>query len=68
MSEPTTGKPCPICGKPAQQKFRPFCTQRCKDVDLHRWLTGGYAIQETGNQEADEDGGATGAPERPSRP
>lgn len=35
---------CPICGKPAQPKYRPFCSRRCADVDLGRWLTGGYAI------------------------
>jgi endogenous inhibitor of DNA gyrase (YacG/DUF329 family) len=35
---------CPICGKPRADRFRPFCSQRCADVDLHRWLTGAYAI------------------------
>ena len=38
------GKPCPICGKPAQQEYRPFCSKRCADIDLQRWFTGGYAI------------------------
>ncbi len=37
-------KPCPICGKPAQSATRPFCSKRCADVDLHRWLGGHYAI------------------------
>lgn len=37
-------KPCPICGKPAVDKFRPFCSRRCADVDLNRWLTGTYVI------------------------
>jgi endogenous inhibitor of DNA gyrase (YacG/DUF329 family) len=37
-------KPCPICGKPAMEKFRPFCSGRCADVDLNRWLSGLYAI------------------------
>lgn len=36
-------KPCPICGKPPAEKFRPFCSARCADVDLGRWLTEGYA-------------------------
>ena len=36
--------PCPICGKPAAERFRPFCSARCKDVDLHRWFSGAYAI------------------------
>ncbi|MCF3933935.1 DNA gyrase inhibitor YacG [Acuticoccus sp. M5D2P5] len=40
----STGKPCPICGKPAMITTRPFCSKRCKDVDLHRWLGGHYAI------------------------
>lgn len=35
---------CVICGKEQDQKFRPFCSKRCADVDLNRWLTGGYAI------------------------
>jgi hypothetical protein len=35
---------CPICGKPATEKMRPFCSKRCADVDLHRWLGGVYAI------------------------
>jgi endogenous inhibitor of DNA gyrase (YacG/DUF329 family) len=37
-------KPCPICGKPSLDTFRPFCSRRCGDVDLNRWLSGGYAI------------------------
>ena len=35
---------CPICKKPAVTDFRPFCSKRCKDVDLHRWLSGVYVI------------------------
>ncbi len=35
---------CPICGKPAAQKYHPFCSKRCADVDLNRWLSGRYAI------------------------
>ncbi len=35
---------CPICGKPPQPEYRPFCSRRCADVDLQRWLTGGYAV------------------------
>ena len=33
---------CPICGKPPVPAYRPFCSKRCADVDLQRWLTGGY--------------------------
>ncbi len=38
------GKRCPICGKPTQPQFRPFCSRRCADVDLNRWLSNAYAI------------------------
>jgi uncharacterized protein len=37
-------KPCAICKKPVQAKFHPFCSQRCAQVDLNRWLGGNYAI------------------------
>lgn len=36
--------PCPICGKPSSQQFHPFCSARCKDIDLNRWLSGSYVI------------------------
>lgn len=35
---------CPICGKPAEAKYRPFCSARCADIDLARWLRGDYVI------------------------
>ena len=45
MAEPSHPfRACPICGKPAAERFRPFCSGRCKDVDLNRWLSGHYAI------------------------
>jgi endogenous inhibitor of DNA gyrase (YacG/DUF329 family) len=37
-------EPCPICGKPAAEKFRPFCGRRCADVDLNRWLSDVYVV------------------------
>jgi uncharacterized protein len=46
-------KPCPICGKPATEASRPFCSERCRDVDLNRWLSNSYAIP--GRKETDED-------------
>jgi len=46
---------CPICKAPADMAYRPFCSARCRDVDLSRWLRGGYAIP-GGQPEADEDG------------
>ena len=36
--------PCPTCGKPSHPDYRPFCSKRCADVDLQRWLSGRYAI------------------------
>ena len=35
---------CPICGKPAAETSRPFCSERCRQVDLNRWLSNSYAI------------------------
>jgi endogenous inhibitor of DNA gyrase (YacG/DUF329 family) len=35
---------CPICGKPRSERYDPFCSKRCADVDLHRWLKGSYVI------------------------
>ncbi len=46
---------CPICGAPTTRDFRPFCSRRCADVDLARWLKGAYAIP-TADADADEDG------------
>jgi uncharacterized protein len=46
MSQPTP-KPtprCPVCGKPRDARFRPFCSRRCRDVDLGRWFNQAYAI------------------------
>jgi uncharacterized protein len=45
-------KPCPICGKPAAEKYRPFCGPRCADVDLNRWLSGSYVV--SGTTDTDE--------------
>ena len=44
----------PICRAPTEAKFRPFCSRRCADVDLSRWLGGAYAV--AGDIEGDEDG------------
>jgi uncharacterized protein len=37
-------RPCPECGKPSARETYPFCSTRCKNVDLNRWLSGSYAI------------------------
>jgi endogenous inhibitor of DNA gyrase (YacG/DUF329 family) len=44
---------CPICGKPTDPALRPFCSKRCADVDLQRWLTGRYAIPAADDDEDD---------------
>ena len=51
----TAGGKCPICGKPTAQAVRPFCSARCADVDLARWVSGAYVIA-GGQDDADEDG------------
>jgi len=45
---------CPICGKPRDAAFTPFCSKRCADIDLNRWLSGVYAVPT--KEEEDEDG------------
>lgn len=45
---------CPICGRPAERAYYPFCTPRCQEVDLGRWLTGVYRIPGP-EAELDED-------------
>jgi endogenous inhibitor of DNA gyrase (YacG/DUF329 family) len=46
-------RPCPICGKPSRPESRPFCSERCRSVDLNRWLSGSYAIP--GRNDEDDD-------------
>ncbi len=45
-------RPCPECGRPSARETYPFCSTRCKNVDLNRWLSGAYAIPAT--EEADD--------------
>jgi endogenous inhibitor of DNA gyrase (YacG/DUF329 family) len=45
---------CPTCGKPASEKTRPFCSPRCRDVDLHRWLSGRYVVPGSENDEEEQ--------------
>jgi endogenous inhibitor of DNA gyrase (YacG/DUF329 family) len=35
---------CPACGKAAEARFAPFCSARCQQIDLGRWLKGDYVI------------------------
>jgi endogenous inhibitor of DNA gyrase (YacG/DUF329 family) len=53
----TAGGKCPICGKPSVHAVRPFCSARCADIDLGRWVSGAYVIaggQADGNEDGDE--------------
>ena len=46
---------CPICGKPVVHGHRPFCSKRCADVDLGRWLSGAYVIAGESDQDVDQE-------------
>jgi len=49
-------KGCVICGRPRDARYDPFCSRRCADVDLHRWLKGAYVIPgATAKPEGEED-------------
>jgi hypothetical protein len=50
-------RPCPICGNPSARDAYPFCSKRCANIDLNRWLSGSYAIPST------EEGPSSGAGE-----
>jgi uncharacterized protein len=51
---------CPICGRQAEAAHRPFCSRRCADVDLSRWLRGAYAIPDAAESEDGDEGRAAG--------
>ncbi|MEO1658108.1 MAG: DNA gyrase inhibitor YacG [Pseudomonadota bacterium] len=55
----TTSSRCPICQKVADADYMPFCSKRCADVDLNRWLSGGYAVPGSD----DDSEGASETPE-----
>lgn len=46
---------CPICGRETEARWRPFCSKRCADIDLGRWVTGSYVLPTDEPAEA-EDG------------
>jgi endogenous inhibitor of DNA gyrase (YacG/DUF329 family) len=66
MADPTSGPDethpqgaareprCPICGRPRVLEYRPFCSKRCSDIDLSRWLNGVYAVPAADDPDADE--------------
>ena len=50
-------RPCPECTRASTRESYPFCSERCRNLDLSRWLTGAYAIPvvANGSQEDDDD-------------
>ncbi len=54
---------CPICGAPAQPDRRPFCSKRCADVDLGRWLGERYVVAGEDGEAVDALAGALGDPD-----
>ncbi|WP_375666385.1 DNA gyrase inhibitor YacG [Bartonella sp. TT121SHDZB] len=47
--------PCPICGQMAQQNAYPFCSTRCRAIDLNRWLSGAYILPPPPHKSDDEE-------------
>jgi endogenous inhibitor of DNA gyrase (YacG/DUF329 family) len=67
MSRPgTEARPrrCPICGRPPQARFKPFCSSACADIDLSRWLKGSYAIPAQEEDEAETQAAARDGEDR----
>ncbi len=63
-NQPKTTNKCPICGKPSEAAYRPFCSKRCADVDLQRWLSGRYTIPVVDDDKGFGDGSEEGGAER----
>ncbi len=57
-------KSCPICNRPTTDDFKPFCSRRCKTVDLNRWLSEGYRIPVA--DEWDEEAAEQPPPPKPN--
>ncbi|GFE65528.1 DNA gyrase inhibitor YacG [Litoreibacter roseus] len=45
---------CPICSKDPVEKYRPFCSRRCADIDLGKWMTDKYAVPSQDPDETEE--------------
>ena len=58
---------CPICKKPTVTNYRPFCSRRCADLDLGKWLSGTYAIPSEDPDDAEEAIDALAA-QKPGQP
>lgn len=67
MAEPeplSPRRPCPICGKPKDLRHEPFCSKRCADIDLSRWLKGVYAIPGAPVEEDEDTSSGPGGDEK----
>jgi len=53
---PVGARQCPVCGKRSVLRHQPFCSGRCADIDLGRWLKGSYRVET--EEPAEEDGDA----------
>jgi endogenous inhibitor of DNA gyrase (YacG/DUF329 family) len=51
---------CPLCGKPVEPAFNPFCSKRCADIDLNRWLSGVYVVPAEDHEDEGGDRPAEG--------
>jgi endogenous inhibitor of DNA gyrase (YacG/DUF329 family) len=61
MNPASSTRTCPICAKPlADEAYRPFCSRRCADIDLNRWLSSVYAVP-SAEEEGSSDGDAAEA-------
>ena len=59
---------CPVCGKAVAAAYRPFCSRRCADVDLGRWLTESYRIPAEPAEVNPNDAGSDAGPEESPKP
>ncbi len=59
QKEATRTVPCPRCGRPAnlgpQNAWRPFCSERCKTIDLGDWASESYRVPESGPESPKDD-------------
>lgn len=63
-----TGRPCAQCGKPAVVAFRPFCSARCRDIDLGKWLGEAYVVRGRSAVDPDDTGAVDWNEDAPSGP
>jgi endogenous inhibitor of DNA gyrase (YacG/DUF329 family) len=60
--KPVAERKCVICGKPQDERYKPFCSKRCADVDLNRWFSGKYAIPAEEEDEPDDPSPSSSSP------